>query len=258
MKRITVIDFMRGLVMLVMAIDHLRDLTHISALTTSPTDLSTTTPSLFMTRWITHLCAPIFVFLSGASVFLSLNNQRDIPDFKRFLLSRGIWLILLELTVISLGIWFDILFRFLMLQVIFAIGAGFILLSFLLKLRPNTLGIMGLVIIFGHNLLQGIVFEKAFVLNFIWALLFNPNFFAVSSQFNVLINYPIVPWFGIMLLGYACGQLFLLPVEKRTKYLWQIGGIFLLLFMVIRFANGYGDPSKWTSQSTFLFIAFIY
>lgn len=249
MKRITVIDFMRGLVMVIMALDHLRDLTHISALVNSPTDLTTTTPALFMTRWITHLCAPIFVFLSGTSVFLSFHHQQN----RWFLVSRGIWLILLELTVISLGIWFDIRFRFLMLQVIFTIGTGFILLSFLLKLRPNTLGIVALIIIFGHNLLQGVSFEKTSVLNFIWALFFKPDFFSVAPQFKVLINYPIIPWFGVMLFGYSCGQLFLLPVEKRRKYLWQIGSVLLLLFTIIRFTNMYGDPSKWTSQSTLLY-----
>jgi uncharacterized membrane protein len=252
MKRLNNIDFTRGLIMLIMAIDHTRDLLHITSLSQDPTNLTNTTPALFLTRWITHLCAPTFVFLSGTSVWLSMRNQGNLNSSRRFLARRGLWLIILEFTIVNFGIWFDIHFRILMLQVIGAIGGGFVILSLLLKLPPKTIGIIGLVIVFGHNLIPPVSFQNP-ALTFVWSIFFQPNFFQISPNFSFLINYPIIPWLGIMLTGFACGQLFDLPDTRRKKLLLQIGLAALGLFVILRFINIYGDPAPWKSQKDFVF-----
>ncbi|WP_435353464.1 DUF1624 domain-containing protein [Emticicia sp. SJ17W-69] len=253
MKRINSIDFVRGLVMVIMALDHIRDLMHTTSLTQNPVDLATTTTGLFLTRWITHLCAPIFVFLSGASAYISFKNSNNLTESKRFLLSRGIWLIVLEFTVINFALWFDIHFQILMMQVICAIGVGLVVLSFLLKFSPRNIGIAGLVIIFSHNLLQGISFPKNPALNFISSVLFAPNFFQITPNFSFLVSYPLIPWLGILLLGYGFGHFFAIPQEKRKKLFLQFGGGALLLFMLLRLINIYGDPAPWSVQKTPLF-----
>src|SRR4051812_2569701 len=147
-SRLSAIDFTRGLVIVVMAIDHTRDLLHTTSLTQDPVDLATTTPLLFFTRWITHFCAPIFVFLAGTSVFLMMRQQNNPVKTQRFLLSRGLWLIFLEVTVIGFGIWCDLRFRTILFQVIFAIGMGFVILSALIRLPRKVLMTAGLIIIF--------------------------------------------------------------------------------------------------------------
>lgn len=139
---------MRGLVMIIMALDHVRDLLHVTSLTQSPTDLNTTTPALFFTRWITYLCAPTFVFLSGTAAFLSMKSKENISASRTFLFTRGLWLIVLEFTVVNFGIWFDVTFSFLIFEVIAAIGFGFIILGLLLGFPARVLGLTGLIILF--------------------------------------------------------------------------------------------------------------
>ena len=259
MKRIDSIDFTRGLVMIIMALDHVRDLMHTTALTQEPTNLETTTAGLFLTRWITHLCAPTFVFLSGTSAFISLKNNPDIQSGRKFLISRGLWLILLEFTVITLGLWADIKFRMMVFQVIGAIGLGLICLSFMLKLSAKTIGIIGLTIILGHNLLQGVSFNDNIPLRVFWAFLFRLDVFPVTPNFTFAVLYPFIPWFGIMLTGYACGQVFLLEEKKRRRTLLLTGLSVLAFFVILRFANFYGDPIPWKSQKSplFTFLSFI-
>ena len=150
MKRIYSIDFTRGLVMIIMALDHVRDLMHVNSITQSPTDLSTTTPILFFTRWITYLCAPIFVFLAGASAYLSFKSRDNISQSRKFLFKRGLWLILLEFTFVNFALFFDLGFHTFIFEVIAAIGFGFIILVLLLKSSSKTIGIVGLIIIFCH------------------------------------------------------------------------------------------------------------
>lgn len=263
MKRVTTIDVTRGLVMVIMALDHVRDLLHTTALTQDPTALATTTPAIFLTRWVTHLCAPTFVFLSGTSAYLSL-KQRNTSDknasaARRFLLKRGAVLILLELTIVNFAFWFDIHFQTIMLQVIYAIGGGLILLSLLAKLPTKWLGIIGLVIVFGHNILQLVPAFTNPAARFVWALLFRPDFFAVSPTFGLLAGYPLIPWFGIMLVGFAAGQLMERPIEQRKPLLLRIGLSALALFVLLRFLNVYGDPAPWAGQKNglFTFLSFI-
>lgn len=250
--RITAIDVTRGLVMIIMALDHVRDLLHTPALTQDPTNLATTTPAIFLTRWITHLCAPTFVFLSGTSAYLSL-RKRNTPAAHRFLLKRGLVLIALELTIVNFAFWFDIQFRTIMLQVIFAIGGGLIMLSSLAKLPVRWLAVIGLVIVFGHNLLPNAPFTDP-VGRFVWALLFRANLFP-SPTLTVLVGYPLVPWLGIMLLGYATGRLFEQPLALRRRLLVRIGLGALVLFVLLRVLNSYGDPASWSAQRNELFTA---
>ena len=186
MKRIYSIDFARGLVMIIMALDHVRDLMHINSITQSPTNLATTTPVLFFTRWVTYLCAPTFVFLSGASAYISFKNKGNIPQSRRFLLKRGLWLILLEFTIMNFGIYFDLGFHNFLFEVLATIGFGFIILSLLPGQSPKTAGIIGLIIIFCHDLLPLIPFEKGSILKTILSPLFSPALFPVTSQTNFL------------------------------------------------------------------------
>lgn len=256
MKRINSIDFTRGLVMVIMALDHTRDLIHIG---TNPTDLAATTPILFFTRWITHLCAPTFVFLSGTSAYLSYKNQNvGLKESRRFMLSRGLWLIFLEFTVVGLGIWFDFKFRMFFFQVIAAIGFGFIILSFLMKLAPKTILIIGLVIIFCHNLLGLVPFNQPPFSYF--SPLFGFALFPLSADTTFAVGYPPIPWLGIMLAGYGFGgTVFAKPQAERKAALLKLGFGALVLFVAIRFVNFYGDPVPWSAQKdgVYTFLSFM-
>jgi len=231
--------------MVIMALDHTRDLLHVSSLTQSPTDLKTTTPILFFTRWITYLCAPTFVFLSGASAYLSSKKKANMADNRKFLLKRGLWLIVLEFTLVNFALWFDFQFRILMLQVIAAIGAGLIVLSGLIKISPRKTGIIALLIIFTHNLLQYVPNSGNTFVNVLMNLFFRPGAQQVSPGFMFFISYPLIPWIAIMLLGFASGRIFEQPEAEQKRKLISFGIISLTLFLVIRSINIYGDPSQW-------------
>jgi len=258
MKRQQSIDIVRGIVMIIMALDHVRDLMHVDSITQSPTDLATTTPLLFFTRWITHLCAPIFVFLAGTSVYLSLQNKNNIAEKRQHLLKRGFWLIVVEFTIVNFGLFFDIGFHTLLFEVIAAIGFGFIILGLLLKIRSKILGIIGLVIIFSHNLLPLIPFAENSILKAVLSPFFSPIVIPFSGR-AFIMGYPPIPWLGIMLVGFATGKFFLLAEEKKQKLFVKIGLSALSLFIVVRFLNIYGDPVLWTIQkdAVFTFLSFM-
>ncbi len=257
MKRLDSIDFTRGFVMIIMALDHTRDFVHIPALTQSPTDLATTTPILFFTRWITHLCAPTFVFLAGVSAYLYFKSE-GIAKGRQFLLSRGIWLIVLEFSIINFGLWFDIHFHVLLLEVIGAIGIGFLLLGLSLKASAKTLCIIGLAIIFFHDLLPLIPFAEGSILKMILSPLFLPSTVELSPGYLFVIGYPPMVWLGIMLVGFGSGMLFEVSDSSRKSLLLKIGLSSLALFVIMRFINVYGD-APWSSQkdAVFTFLSFI-
>lgn len=257
-KREYGIDVIRGLVMVIMALDHVRDLMHTSSLTQSPTDLNTTTPALFFTRWITHLCAPTFVFLSGVSAFISMKNRDDVGATRKFLLTRGIWLIVLELTLVNFGVWFDIKFGVFVFGVLAAIGFGFIIMSFLLKYTVRTIGIVGLCIVFIHNifaLLPGLGVIKTILSPF-----FAPGAFPIGPERMFLMGYPPIPWLGILLIGFSAGKLYMeREAAHQRKLLLKAGMVSLALFLLLRFINLYGDNSPWLPQknSLYTFLSFI-
>ena len=258
MKRIFSIDFARGLVMIIMPLDHVRELMHINSLTGGPTNLATTTPILFFTRWITYLCAPIFVFLAGTSAYLS-NKKRTASEAKKFLAKRGFWLIVLEFTLVNFGMFFDPGFHTLIFEVIGAIGAGFVILSLLLELSPSVIAMIGLVIFFGHNIYDIISFSDHSIVKEILDPLITLKVYPVSGHSVLIIAYPVIPWLGIMLLGYGSGKLFEYSDQNRKKLFTVIGILALLLFVGLRILNGYGDPVPWAIQknSLFTFLSYV-
>lgn len=257
-RRILSIDIVRGLVMVIMALDHVRGLMHSHAMTNSPTDLNTTTPALFFSRWITHLCAPAFVFLAGVSVYLAA-KRKTVGENSNFLLKRGVWLIVLEFTIVNFMLWFDIQFRVLLMQVIAAIGAGFIILSLVLKVSPRLLGIIAVVIIFTHNLLQFVPQSENQFAGTLQNIFFARGLQVFSKEFMMVFTYPVIQWTAIMLLGYSFGRLFEKVASTRNKILLRIGLGALSLFVVLRLLNVYGDPAPWSSQKNglYTFLSFL-
>lgn len=255
MKRLNSIDFVRGLVMIIMALDHTRDLMHVTSLTQNPTDLSTTTPALFLTRWVTHFCAPIFVFLAGTSVYLSSQRQNELAATRSFLWRRGLWLIVLEFTLINFAIWFDPHFGTLIFQVIAAIGCGFLVLALLAGRSVRTLGLLGALIVAGHNLLPLLPLSNGSPVKLVLQPLFAVSAYPLTKHLTFVMAYPPIPWLGILLLGYAAGPLFERPAAVQSKLLLRLGGGALALFALLRWSNLYGDPSKWSGQRTGLLTA---
>ena len=259
MKRISSIDITRGIVMIIMALDHTRDLVHIGSVAQSPTNLGTTTPVLFFTRWITYLCAPVFVFLAGTSVYLSLKSKGNLRRSRQFLLKRGLWLILLELTVVNLGLFFDPGFHLVLFEVIATIGFGFIILSLFLHTRPIFLLCAGLIIIFGHDLFSLIPFAQGSLTFKIISPFFSLTPLPLIPGHLMLIAYPPVPWLGIMLTGFGAGKLFDAPESTRQALFFKIGAGALVLFFLIRLINVYGDPVTWSVQKSpvYTFLSFM-
>lgn len=253
MKRIESIDIVRGIVMIIMALDHTRDLIHASSIANVPTDLQTTTPAIFFTRWITHFCAPTFVFLSGASAYLSFARKNDVAATRRFLLTRGLWLLVVEFTLVNFGVWFDIHFDVFLFDVIATIGVGFIILSLFLKASARTILVTGLAIIFLHNLSSFIPQGDNSMLKRILISFVSPSAFPFGNGKIFIMGYPPIPWLGIMLTGFAAGRLFQRSLPERKKLFLRIGLISLALFIAIRAINVYGDSFEWAKQKTTLF-----
>ncbi len=252
MKRIHSIDLTRGIVMIIMALDHVRDLLHVNAITQSPTNLATTTPALFITRWVTHLCAPVFVFLSGTSVYLTLQRSADLKGNRRFLQKRGLYLIVLELTLMNFGLFFDPGFHILIFAVIAAIGFGFIMLGLMSKWTPKTIAVIRLSRIFLHHLLAVVPFGKDSII----AAIINPFFGTAAVPVagrTLLMAYPPIPWLGIMLVGYATGKSFQWEAARRKHLFIKTGAAALALFILLRSINIYGDPVQWQPQKNTIY-----
>ncbi|HEU4471114.1 MAG TPA: heparan-alpha-glucosaminide N-acetyltransferase domain-containing protein [Flavisolibacter sp.] len=254
--RIDGIDLLRGLVMIVMALDHTRDFFHKTAFTDDPLNLQTTTPLLFLTRWITHFCAPVFVFLSGTSAFLqSLRKSRS--ELSGFLLKRGLWLIFIELAVVSLGISFDLNYSIFFLQVIWAIGISMVLLGLAIWLPFPLILAIGLLIVLGHNTLDYYEAGRKGNLPLWYSFLHSPAF--VPAGDRVLgILYPFLPWTGIMMLGYCFGKIYKaeMTAGRRNKLILGMGLGLIGLFILLRWSNLYGDPKPWSVQATALHTVF--
>jgi uncharacterized membrane protein len=259
MRRIASIDITRGIVMVIMALDHVRDMMHVDSITQSPTNLATTTPILFFTRWITYLCAPTFVFLAGTSAYLSLIKSKNVVVSRNFLLKRGLYLILLELILVNFALFFDPGYHTILFEVIATIGFGFIILGLLLNVSVKTIGIIGLFILLCHNLVPFFPFTDHSIGKTIVSLLFNQTAIPLFSNRVFVMAYPPLPWLGIMLVGFATGKLFEWPVKKRQDLFIRLGFIALVLFIVLRFINVYGDPVAWSAQrnAMFTFLSFM-
>lgn len=252
--RINSVDLLRGLIMVIMALDHTRDFFHSTAWNRNPLDLSITTPYLFFTRWITHFCAPTFVFLSGVSIYLQ-SFRKTKKELSAFLIKRGLWLILLELTLVNFSFSFDIYFTTITLQVIWAIGISMFILGLIIRLPYQALLVIGLVIVFGHNLMDYVEQRPNQQLPFVWDLIHRASFHPVGKSHFIGILYPFLPWTGVMILGYCCGKLFSKDVDPtyRRKMLVGLGLMIIGFFIIVRATNIYGDPAKWSTRNNFLF-----
>jgi uncharacterized membrane protein len=247
--RLQAIDMLRGLVIMLMALDHVRD--YFTDARFDPLDLALTNPALFLTRWITHYCAPTFIFLAGVSAWLV--SQRCTPaELSRFLVTRGLWLVILECTLINYAWTFGVDYEIgLFLQVIWAIGISMVVLALLVHLPVQWVGLFALVTIAGHNLLDGVAPESFGRFALLWNLLHVPTVGSFGAIF-----YPIVPWVGVMALGYALGGIFTLESRLRRRALMALGLSIVAAFIVIRLVNGYGNPHPWTVQSSPLYTIF--
>ena len=255
-RRIESIDILRGLVMIIMALDHVRDYFHIAANTDNPLNLATTTPELYFTRWITHFCAPVFVFLSGTSIFLQ-SQRKTKKELSAFLIKRGLWLIVAELLIISLAWTFNPSYSFIPLQVIWAIGISMVILGIVIHLPFNAVLVIGLLIVFGHNLLDFKESAPGFKTNFFWDLLHSGRFTAYPyyEDHAVIIAYPFLAWTGLMMLGYCAGKFFKsqYPAALRRQILFAAGISLILFFVLVRLSNAYGDPVDWKEQKDSLY-----
>ena len=255
-KRIESIDIVRGIVMIIMAIDHTRDFFHFQAFSDDPMNLATTTPFLYFTRWITNFCAPVFVLLSGTSIYLQ-SLRKSKKELSIFLIKRGLWLIFIEFIIISFSWSFDPSYNFIYLQVIWAIGISMVLLGFAIHLPYKIILSLGLLIFFGHNLLDIPEAAADFKAGFWWDILHHARWadYAITPNHHVIIIYPFVAWTGVMMLGY-CAGIFFTPkfsVAQRQKIFTQLGIALILLFVALRVINIYGDPIAWTTQKNNLY-----
>jgi uncharacterized membrane protein len=247
--RLPEIDRLRGLVMVLMALDHMRDFFDADAIRFSPTDLDRTNAFLFFTRFITHFCAPTFTVLAGVSAYLYGVKVKDSAALSRFLAARGLWLIFLDAVVIS-PIWSMGSGR-IELGTLWAIGCGLVALAALSRLPQRFVLLTGVLIIFGHNLLDGIHAADLGAFGPWWSLLHETGKLPFDVPGDVI--YPALPWIGVAALGYGIGPLFLEPAKSRDRALFVAGGMALALFVVLRFSNFYGDPHPWGAQRDSLF-----
>src|SRR5256886_3552327 len=253
-QRIDSVDLLRGIVMVIMMLDHTRDFIHSGVLLFDPLDLSKTTVWLFLTRWITHFCAPVFVFLAGTGAYLQFARGKSKKELSRFLITRGLWLVILEVTVVRFAVTFSLDPKLLfLLQVIWVIGVSMIVLAALIHLPLKVVVGFGLLMIAAHN-----YFDRFSATPWqgpqtpvpgwgakFWMLLHQPGLFPIGPRFPspvVFILYPLIPWIGVMAAGYAFGGLYTKDVRLRRRWLLLIGGIATCLFVFIRAVDKYGEP----------------
>jgi uncharacterized membrane protein len=252
-KRLHSIDLLRGTVMIIMALDHVRDYFHASAFLYDPTDLTRTDTPLFFTRWITHFCAPIFTFLAGTAAFLN-GTKKTKKELSYFLFTRGLWLVIAEVLIVTLGWTFNPQYPVLILQVIWALGVSMMVLAGMIFLPLTAILIIGLALIGAHNLLDVPPTAGAHHTSLLMAAIHEQRIFPMKP-FSIMMGYPVTPWIGIMLVGYVFGQLYLPTFDsgRRRKTLIGLGLAAIALFIIIRFINIYGDPHPWEAQKTPVF-----
>jgi uncharacterized membrane protein len=244
--RVASIDIIRGLAMVLMALDHTNDFFGLGG---SPTNPDRTTAALFLTRWITHLCAPTFFLLTGTGAYLRQRAGRG--ELSRYLVTRGIALIALELTVIRcLGYQFNIDYRVTFLLVIWALGWSMIALAALARLPVAAILAVGATLIGGHHVLDGIAPAAFGAAAPIWNILHVPGLLSIDSEHVVFVAYPLLPWIGVTAAGHALGAVFTWPVERRGRLLARLGAVMAVAFVLLRFINAYGDPAPWAARES--------
>jgi uncharacterized membrane protein len=257
MLRVNSVDLLRGVVMVIMALDHMRDFVHRDVLNFDATDLSRTNVLLFFTRWITHFCAPVFVFLAGTGAFLQLARGKSKPELSKFLVKRGLWLILLELTLIRVLIAFNLDYHFAaLLQVIWVIGVAMVALAALIRLPLRRVVALSVAMIALHNALDLIQVNpapRAGILAAVWMVLHQPGPIFFTSSIYGFVLYPLIPWIGVLWAGYAFGAFYQLEEGRRRRMLFRLGAALLAGFVLLRGINVYGDPSRWGMQKNAIF-----
>ena len=249
--RLESVDVVRGVIMILMALDHTRDFFGQTSI--SPTDLSQTTISLFFTRWITHFCAPVFFLLTGTGAYLSL-RKKSKRQLSRFLFTRGLWLIFLEVVLFRcLGLQFNFDYHLTLLDVLWALGWAMIVLSALVHLPTPVVTGFGVVLIAGHNLLDRI--QSA---NPVWTILHSLNFIVSTPRYSVFVAYTLIPWVGVTAVGYGLGQIYASTPQawtsdRRRAFLLRAGLGTTAAFVVLRAINLYGDPGRWSTQKSAAF-----
>ena len=258
-SRIDSVDLLRGIVMIIMALDHARDFFHRDAVVFDPTDLTKTNIVLFFTRWVTHYCAPVFVFLAGTGVFLSLSRGKSRSWMSKFLITRGLWLIILELTIIRFAWAFNLDYAgFTVLQVIWVIGVSMIVLAGLIHLRLSITIVFGGLLVLLHNTLDRIQPESVVAWSNLWYVLHVQGLIQIFG-INLFVIYPLIPWIGVMALGYAFGAIIVMPENERRGVLIRYGLLLIGAFIILRASNMYGDPRPWSPQhsTSFTLLSFL-
>ena len=248
-ERLESVDLLRGIVMVVMALDHVRD--YFTDVRFDPADLSQTTAALFLTRWVTHFCAPAFVLLAGTAAYLA-GRRRTRGELSRFLLTRGLWLVVLELTVVRWAWMFNFNYttELLFVQVIWAIGVSMLALAALVWLPVTAIAAIGVGMIAAHNAFDGISPQELGAWGPLWTLLHVQAPIPLGTGQVIFVAYPLVPWIGVMAAGYALGPLLLRPAPERRRLLFRLGAALTAAFVVLRALNVYGDPAPWSEQET--------
>ena len=232
--------------MIVMALDHTREYFHSGAFSFEPDDLTRTTAALFFTRWITHICAPVFMFTAGLGAFFWLRGGRTVSQLSQFLWKRGLWLVVLELTVLRFAMTFSLTQGVVLLTILWALGWSMVALGFLVRLPIRILAVLSIAVIALHNLADP-VRASQFGAAWIWNILHQPGVFRVGSV-PVLAAYPLVPWIAVMALGFCFGPAVTLDPSERRRWMVRIGLGMTFAFLVIRGINIYGDPNRWSAQ----------
>ncbi|XOV93698.1 MAG: DUF1624 domain-containing protein [Bacteroidota bacterium] len=250
-SRVSSIDFLRGVVMILMVLDHTRDYFHADALIYDPLDLSQTTLPIFLTRFITHFCAPVFVFLAGTSAFF-VGQRRGTKSLSIWLVKRGIWLIIAELTIIKFAWMFKLNFSMLILQVIWVLGVSMIFLAAFIHVPKKLMIVLSLLAVFGHNLMDN---YQPQAWSGLWGFLHVQGPVALSDTVTAFVAYPMIPWIFVMALGYHFGSLYTNNVnpENRKKFLYLLGLGMIVLFVLLRSINIYGNLDPWIKQDSIIF-----
>lgn len=249
--RIQSVDALRGAIMMLMAIDHIRDYVARSAQQFLPTDLTRTTPAIFFSRWITHFCAPVFILTAGlGACFWMTRGHHSKRELSRFLISRGIWLILLEITILRLIFFSQISFTAdpVILLILWAIGISMIALAGLIYLPARPIVVVSIAIVVLHNLLDPISASRLGRAAWIWDILHQQNAFTFDG-ITFVTAYPVLPWIGVMAGGYCLGTVFQWDAHRRRNCLAGTGLILAAAFFLVRALNIYGDPVRWTHQA---------
>jgi uncharacterized membrane protein len=258
-SRLYSVDTLRGLVMVLMALDHVRDF-FSNAYFFEPTDLTQTNPALFFTRWITHFCAPVFVFLAGTGAFLSAARGKTKKELAVFLLARGLWLVFLDLFVVhTFGWWFNFDYHLLYGDVLWALGWSMVAMAGLVFLPVWSIAAIGIAMVALHNIFDAVSVDSFGAFRWLWAIIHTGDMLEPLPGVHFVPGYPLVPWIGVMAAGFGFGALMLRPQERRHKVLLVLGIALTLAFLALRITKPYGDPHAWSVQKNglFTFLSFI-